>query len=154
MGTTTLKRSLLTDVSFMGIITDALGTNAQDYSDTELGKGVVLGASSYTPAAQNSEIEGIVNTVEPGTRNSGYSWGGIQTKGRAEAVVGANQTPAMAVGDIVANDTPIAPGTAGKIQVWSAGTGFKAPTNFKWRVISLGTSGTGAVGTTVLIERI
>ncbi len=154
MGTTDLTRSLLTDTDLMGVITDALGNNTGQYDDDELGKGVVLGAAAYVAAAKADEIEGIVNSVEPGTRNSGFSWGGIQTRGRAEAVVGASQTPVAAVGDIVANDTPIANGTAGKIQVFSAGSGFSAPSDFKWRIISLGTVGTGAVGTTIIIERV
>ena len=154
MGTTTFKRSLLVDTSLMGVITDCLGTNSQDYDDNELGKGVVLGADAYVAAALGDQIEGIVNSVEPGTRNEGFSWGGIQTKGRAEAIVGVAQTPVMAVGDIVCNGTPIVDGTAGKIQVMSAGVGFAAPTEFKWRVISLGSVGTGAVGTTVIIERV
>ena len=153
MGTTTLTRSLLTDVSHMGIITDALGANTQDYSDTELGKGVKLGAAAYVPAALGDEIEGIVNTVESGTRNAGYSWGGIQTKGRAMATVGVAQTASIAVGGFVCNDTPIAPGTAGLIQVLDVGTGYVAPSDFMWRVIRLVT-GTGVVGDTVLIERI
>jgi len=154
MGTTTLKRSLLTDVSFMGVITDALGTNAQDYSDTELGKGLKMAATAYVPVAVGNEIEGIVNSVESGTRNSGFSWGGVQTKGRAEAVVDAAQAPVMAVGDIVCSGTPKAPGTAGKLTVLSSGAGFVAPSDFKWRCIGLGSVGTGAVGTTVLIEKI
>ncbi len=154
MGTTTFKRSLLVDTSLMGVVTDLLGTNATDYDDSELGKGVVLGADAYVAAAKAGEIEGIVNSVESGTRNAGFSWGGIQTKGRAEAVVGASQTPAIAVGEIVINDTPIADGTEGKIQVFGTGTGFVAPSSFIWRVISLGAVGTGAVGTTVIIERV
>ena len=154
MGTTTFKRSLLVDTSLMGVITDLLGTNATDYDDNELGKGVVLGADAYVAAALGDEVEGIVNSVEPGTRNSGFSWGGIQTKGRAEAVVAAAQAPVMAIGDIVSNGAPIADGTPGKIQVQSAGVGFVAPATFKWRVISLGSAGTGAVGTTVIIERV
>lgn len=153
MGTTTLTRSLLTDVSHMGIITDALGDNTGEYDDTELGKGVVIGAAAYVAAAKADEIEGIVNTVEPGTRNGGYSWGGIQTTGRAMAVVGASQTGAVAVGATVINDTPIADGTAGLIRVFSAGTGFVAPAQFIWRVIRI-VSGTGVAGDSVMIERV
>lgn len=153
MGTTTLVRSLLVDTSFMGVVTDALGNNTGQYSDTELGKGVVMGAAAYVAAAKADEIEGIVNTVEHGTRNGGYSWGGVQTKGRAEAIVGASQTGVAAVGDLVVNDTPVANGTAGIIRVFSAGTGYVAPADFKWRVIRI-LSGTGAAGDSVLIERI
>lgn len=155
MGTTTFKRSLLVDTRLMGVKTDALGTSATDFSsDTDVGKGVKLGAAAYVVVAKADEIEGIVNSVENGTKNGGFSWGGVQTEGHAEAVIGASQTPAAAVGQYVINDTPIALGTAGAIQVFSAGTGYVAPTKFLWRIISLGTAGTGAVGTTVIIERV
>lgn len=154
MGTTTLNRSLLVDTAFAGIVTDALGTAAGDFSSaTDVGKGVKLGAAAYVVAAKDDEIEGIVSSVEHGTKNGGYSWGGVQTKGRAEAVVGASQTGTVAVGALVTNDTPVALGTAGKIQVFSAGAGFVAPSNFLWRVIRI-ISGTGVTGDTVLIERI
>lgn len=152
MGSTTLTRSLLTDVSLMGIITDALGTGAGEYDDAEKGKGVVLGAAAYVAAAKANEIEGIVNTIESGLRNGGYSWGGIQTKGRALATVGASQTANVAVGGLVVNDTPIANDTVGLIQVFDAGTGYVAPSTFFWRVIRIIT-GTGAAGDSVLIER-
>lgn len=153
MGTTTLTRSLLTDVSLMGIITDALGDNTQEYSDVDIGKGVVLGADAYVPAALGDQIEGIVSSVEPGTRNAGFSWGGVQTKGRAIVQVGVAQTANIAIGGIVCNDTPIALGTAGVIQVLDTGTGYVAPTEFFWRVIAI-LSGTGAAGDSVLIERV
>jgi hypothetical protein len=153
MGTTTLTRSLLTDVSHMGIITDALGDNSQEYSDTELGKGVVIGAAAYVAAGLGDQIEGIVNTVEPGTRNAGFSWGGIQTTGRALATVGSAQTGTVAVGEVVCNGAAIAPGTAGLIQVMSVGTGFVAPTEFFWRVIRI-LSGTGVIGDSIMIERV
>lgn len=153
MGTTTLTRALLTDVSFMGIITDALGAGSGEYDDTELGKGVKLAAAAYVEVAKADEIEGILNTVESGLRNSGYNWGGIQTKGRAFATVGASQTSTIAVGGYVVNDTPIANGTAGLIQVFDTGTGYVAPTKFLWRVIRI-VSGTGVVGDSVIIERV
>lgn len=156
MGTTTLTRSLLTDTSMLGIITDALGTNAGDFaSATDTGKGVKLAANAYVAVVKNDEIEGIVHSVEPGTRNAGYSWGGIQTTGRALAEVGASQDgAAMAVGDLVIADTPVALGTAGTLKVWSAGTGFPgAPSTWIWRCIRI-VSGTGAAGDTVMIERV
>lgn len=156
MGTTTLTRSLLTDVSLFGIITDALGTavaNVGTYDDKEVGKGVILASASYIAAGLGDEIEGIVNSVEPGTVNTGFSWGGIQTKGRANAIVGAAQTANIAVGGLVCNDVAIADGTAGLIQVLDTGTGFVTPVLFLWRVIRI-VSGTGAAGDSVIIERV
>jgi len=154
MGTTTLTRSLLTDTKLLGVITDALGTSSGDCSSaTDIGKGVKLGASAYIALAAGNEIEGIINSVEPGTRNGGYSWGGIQTTGRALATVGANQTSTITVGGYVCSDTPVAFGTAGRVTVLDTGTGYVAPTKFLWRVIAI-VSGTGVAGDTVLIERI
>ena len=152
MGTTTLERSALVDTSVMGIVTDKLGTNSGDYTDVEVGKGVVLGADAYVPAALGDEIEGIVNSVEPGTMNYGFNWGGVQTSGRAIVTVGVAQTGNISVGGFVCNDTPIAPATAGLIQVLDTGTGYSAPSTFLWRVIRILT-GTGAAGDSVLIER-
>ena len=152
MGTTTLERTAVVDTSLMGIVTDKLGTSSTDYTDVEVGKGVKLAADAYVPVVKADEIEGIVSTVEHGTVNSGFSWGGVQTKGRAEAVVGASQTSNIAVGGFVCADTPIAPATEGLVRVFDAGTGYAAPSTFLWRVIRIVT-GTGASGDTVLIER-
>ena len=157
MGTTTLTRSLLTDVSLFGIITDALGTavaNIGTYDDNEVGKGVIIAAASYVAASKDDEIEGIVNSVEPNTVNTGFSWGGIQTKGRFIAILGASQDVVAAVCDALVNDTPIADGTAGVIQVYGTGaTGFPAgPFLFNWRIIRLIDG--GDTGDQILIERI
>ena len=157
MGSTTLNRSLLVDTSLMGVVTDALGTatgtTVGTYTDAEIGKGVKMAAGSYLAVAVGNEIEGIVTSVEPGVRNGGMSYGGIQTKGRALATVALNQTPVMAVGNLVCSGIPFPPLTAGNVKVLSAGTGYVAPSDFKWRVIRIMT-GTGATGDTVMIERI
>jgi len=120
----------------MGIVTDALGTavaGTGTYNDDELGKGVKMAAASYVAVAVGDQIEGIVNSVEAGVRNSGYSWGGIQTTGRALALVGAAQSSVMAVGDLVCASIPVANGTDGTLLVQSDGTGYSAPTEFLWR---------------------
>ena len=149
MGSTTLNRQMLTDTSLWGIKTDALGTSSGDFdSDTDLGKGVKMGAAAYVVITKDDEIEGIVNSVEPGTRNSGYSWGGVQTTGRFEAVVGVSEVGTAAVGEYVVADTPIALGTAGVLRVYPG-----SPSKFLWRIIRI-VSGTGVAGDTVLIERI
>ena len=140
----------------MGIVTDTLGTAVSgvgNYTDVEVGKGVKMAAASYVSVAAGDEIEGIVHSVEPGVRNTGFSWGGIQTKGRAMATVGANQTSTITVGGFVCADTPVAVGTAGYVTVLDTGTGYIAPSDFMWRVIRIVT-GTGVAGDTVLIERV
>ncbi len=153
MGTTTLNRQLLVDTSHMGIITDALGDNTDQFAPEDIGKGVKLAANAYVPLVLGDEIEGIVNTIgEAPTVNSGFSWGGIQRTGRAEAVVGAAQTSTITVGGYVCADTPVALGTDGVLQVLDTGTGYVAHTKFLWRVIRI-LSGTGVVGDSVLIER-
>jgi hypothetical protein len=153
MGTTIQERTMTVDTKFMGIVTDKLGTTAGDYTDKELGKGVKMAANAYVPVVAGDEIEGIVTTVEPGTKNSGYNWGTVQTTGRAEATVGANQVGTVTIGNFLLNDTPIAPATAGLIQVYDEdGDGVAAPTKFLWRTIRILT-GTGVAGEKVLIER-
>jgi len=157
MGTTTLNRALLVDTSLMGIKTDkfgtATGTTTGDFaSATDVGKGVKLAANSYVELTAGDEIEGIVTSVDPHVKSGGYSWGGVQTTGRAIAIVGANQTSTIAVGGYVCSDTPVAVGTAGALQVLDTGTGYDAPEKFLWRVIRI-LSGTGVVGDSVLIER-
>lgn len=155
MGSTTLDIQLLVDTQLMGVETHKLGTSSGEVDDTEVGKGVKLDATTggYVVVVKADEIEGVINSVEPGNRGGGYAWGGVQTKGRANATVGASQTGNIAVGGYVINDTPIADGTAGLIQVFDTGTGYVAPTIFLWRVLRI-TSGTGAAGDSVIIGRV
>lgn len=151
------------------IISSALGTGSGNTfaSPSDVGKAVTLGtANNHVLAAANAEIDGFVNSVDPGTVNAGYSFGGVLTKGRILAVVGANQgaTP-MAVGDYVVADAQLALGTVGSNQQWSAPgtppsnpTGPTAqvktgsPTKKLWRCIRK-VSGTGAAGSVVVLER-
>jgi len=62
-------------------------------------------------------------------------------------------TGAVAIGDYVVTGTPVAKDTAltGYPKVCKA-TAVGTAIIFKWRVVSLGTAGTGAVGTTGVIE--
>lgn len=127
--------------------------------DTELNKWVKLsGESAYNLCAVGNEIEGYVSSVETATQG-GWSIGGVISSGRAYVVFdGLQATPAtgtLAVGDyvvcgtIVAKGTGLAAGAGPKVcKATAAATGIV----FKWRVISLGSAGTGAVGTTGVIE--
>lgn len=132
------------------ILSAALGTGANAFtSAADLGKGVKLGTSqNYVQVAAGDEVEGIVTSVEPYTVNDGFTFGGVQTDRRIEAVVGVSQVGALAIGALVVADIPIALNTAGILQV-KAG----APASFKWRVIRHIT-GTGVAGDTVLLERV
>ena len=128
----------------------ALGTAGQAWTAAaEAGKVVKLAAAdNYVPVSDADDIEGIVRTVEPGTVNSGFCYGSIQTGGRALAVVGAGT---VAVGAFVVAGTQAALGTANTDNkpVVKAGAGVA----FKWRCVSIVT-GTGAVGDTIVIERV
>lgn len=133
------------------VLSAALGPNTSTkFADADVGKAVKLGsANNYVLVEAGDEIEGFVTSIEPFTVNNGFSFGGVVVSGRVTAEVGANQgaTP-MAVGDYVVADAQVALGTAGKAQV-KTGT----PSKFLWRCIRI-ISGTGAAGSTVLLERI
>lgn len=132
------------------VLSTALGPDANTkFADADVGKAVKLGtANNYVAVVADDEIEGFVTSIEPFTVNSGFSFGGVVVSGRVTAEVGANQgvTP-MAVGDYVVADTPVALGTAGKAKVKTG-----APSMYLWRCIRI-ISGTGAAGSTVLLER-
>ena len=87
----------------------------------------------------------------------GFSFGSVQVEGRFyvtfDGLQGTPGTGAIAIGDYVVCGTPAAKGTklTAPAKVCKA-TAAGSALNFKWRVVSLGAAGTGAVGTTGLIE--
>lgn len=122
------------------------------------GKTVKLaGESRYNLTAAGDEIEGTIFAVELAPQN-GYSIGSVLQYGRMFATFdGLQATPGtgtLAVGDIVVAGTQTAKGTAltDYPKVCKATT--PSGVVHKWRVVSLGTVGTGAVGTIGVIERI
>jgi hypothetical protein len=129
----------------------ALGvSNAAKFADADVGKAVKFGgANNFVPVAGGDDIDGFVNSISAHTVNGGFSFGGVLREGRMTVEVGANQgaTP-MAVGDLVVADTPVALGTAGKAKVKTGN-----PKRAFWTVIRV-ISGTGAAGSTVLVERV
>ena len=132
---------------------------ANNLTDSEVNKLVKLvGESRFDLAAVGNEIEGYLTSVETATQG-GYSFGGYCDSGRMYVTFdGLQATPGtgtVAVGDFVVTGTAVAKGTAltnaPKVcKATAAATGIV----FKWRVVSLGTAGTGAVGTVGVIERI
>jgi hypothetical protein len=128
------------------------------FADVDAGKLVKLvGESRYNLCALGDEIEGVVSSVESATQN-GYSIGGIVTDdcriyARADGLQATPGVGVLAVGDYVVAGTVTAKGTAltdfPKVVKATSQTGIF---RFAWRVVSLGTVGTGAVGTTVVIE--
>ena len=129
------------------------GTAAGQSTDTDIGKIVKLGAlgHNHVLATSGDEIEGFVMTVEPFTRNDGFSFGTVErvTSGYRKVVdVAAAQVGTVDPGDLVVAGTQIALGTAGNPKVITG-----TPTKYLWRCIRIIT-GTGAAGDSVLIERI
>ena len=132
------------------------------YGYAENGKAVKLvGDSRYALAAVGDAIEGFQqssNWPEQGTQD-GYSIGGIVSTGyKAVTFDGLQATPGtgtIAVGDYVVTGTVVAKGTSlgGPLKVTKAtdqAAAKAAP--FKARVVSLGSAGTGAVGTVGVVE--
>jgi hypothetical protein len=130
------------------------------YSDVDVGKFVKLaGESRYDLTAVGNPIEGVVVAVETATSN-GYSVGSVLTDddsrifATADGLQATPGTGVIAVGDYVVTGTVVAKGTAmsGYPKVCKATSQtFGA---FAWRVVSLGQVGTGAAGTTIVIERV
>lgn len=134
---------------------------ANQLTDAELGKFVKLvGDSRFDLCAVGNEIEGRITALENATLDN-YTIGSVQRNCRMEVMFdglqGTPGTGAVAIGDYVVAGTPVAKGTA---LVWPApakvckATAAGNTLNFKWRVISLGAAGTGAVGTVGLVERV
>lgn len=131
-----------------------------NHSGAEVGKIVkVLGESRYGLAAAGNQIEGFIASTEPATAD-GFTIGSVTgTVGDYKEVTfdGLQATPGtgtVAIGDRVVAGTVVAKGTAltAPVKVTKATT--QTGMDFVWQVVSLGSAGTGAVGTTGVIERI
>lgn len=147
--------------------------SANYMTDKEIGKLVKLaGDSRYNLCAAGDNIEGYVSSVESASQDD-FSIGTVAINGRQEVMCdGLQATPgtgAIAVGDFVVTGTVTPFGTAltgnpkvckATVQIGTvpadltaAGVMVRAGL-FSWRVLSLGTVGTGAVGTTAIIKRV
>ena len=132
---------------------------ANRYADVDVGKPVKLAAESqYNLTAAGDEIEGFISSVESAP-SGGFSIGGIVEEGQFNVTLDCIQatpgTGTVAIGDYVVTGTVVARGTAMTVypKVCKA-TGAGTTLNYKWRVVSLGTAGTGAVGTSAVIKRV
>lgn len=132
----------------------------------------LVGESQFDLCAQGDYIEGCITSVEQATAG-GWTVGGIIEEEELFVTAdGLQATPgvgALAIGDFVVCGTVAAKGTPSggypkvaksTIQLGSvpaslteAGQQAKLAL-YAWRVVSLGTAGTGAVGTTLVISRI
>ncbi len=147
---TDFKFTPLVNSPHADVISTALGSASNDFSDTDNGQGVKLStAQNYIQAVDGNDLEGVVVSMEGITVNDGYSFGSIQRDKRIKAQIAANEVGTVPITGLVVVGTPIALGTANGFPQVKTG----APTEFKWRVIRHIT-GTGVAGDEVLIERV
>lgn len=132
----------------------------------------MIGDSTYNLAAAGDIIEGAIVNVEVATSNGWTIGGVIQRDTMFVTADGAQANGAgnIAVGDFVVAGTPVAKGVAqtgypkvrkatlqlGAVpaDLAAAGAMAKYAALGAWRVVSLYTQGTGAPGTTIVIERV
>lgn len=134
--------------------------SANNLSDVDVGKLVKLvGESRYDLCAAGNEIEGVISSVESATA-AGYSVGAVMKDdvkiwAVADGLQATPGTGTIAIGDYVVAGTITAKGTAlTSFPKVCKSTAAGNTLNYKWRVVSLSTAGTGAVGTTIVIEMI
>lgn len=130
--------------------TARLGAKGAGYTaPKDLNKAVKLAADSqYNICEADDAFEGIILSIEPHT-SGGFIIGSVQLDGYLEAKVATGVT--LAVGDYVnAADQP-AVGTATDYPI--VGKAATTPA-IGWRVVSLGSAGTGAAGTVVVIQKV
>jgi hypothetical protein len=149
--------------------------SANVFTDADVGKAVKLvGDSQYNLCAAGDPIEAFVSSMESATLDN-YSFGTVQVSGRKEVLAdGLQATPGtgtIAIGDIVVASTAVARNTAladqssqkvvkatnqpGAVPADLTAAGQQAKNAaWAWRVVSLGSVGTGAVGTKIVIERV
>lgn len=141
------------------IITAALYSGAGTFNNNDLRKAVKLSTtqgSSYELCAAGDEIEGVVWASDPNTVNSGSRLGSVLRGGQPILAQIASDQP-------VDGGSAVIPAVVGDLVVAGAGATLNTdqatlvktgtPSNFKWRITRI-VSGGGAVGSTVLIERI
>lgn len=155
------------------------GAGAANYlTDKDIGKPVTLvGDSQYDLCTTGQPIHGFITAVESSTPDD-YSIGSVAVEGR---VWGTVDTTTVAINDYVVAGAITAKGTAiastgPKIlkatnqpgATVTAASNSKADIDtalakvvdqtvnaiYAWKVVSLGSAGTGAAGTSVLIERV
>lgn len=161
-----MAKFLMTElVDTADVVTARLGGalaagNPNGLTDADVGKFVKLVAESrYDLAAVGNELEGRISSIETAPQD-GITIGGVMNEGRFTVTFdGLQATPGtgvVAIGDYVVVGTPVVKGTSLGLtpaRVCKA-TGAVTTLTFKWRVVSLGAAGTGAVGTTGVIEYI
>lgn len=141
--------------------TTRVGTTGTPLKNADIGKAVKLIATdNYGLCSLGDALEGYLDTSNwdnHGTTD-GFAIGGVIKSGTLAVTFDGSQaagTGALAAGDFVVVGTVVAAGTAltGPLKVRKAtDQAAAAAAPHCARVVSLGTAGTGAVGTTGLIE--
>lgn len=162
---------LTNDPNRLNVISAKLGSRAGtanenkaglgEYSDTEINKAVKLGTvSNFLLCAEGDEIDGIIDNIDAGGTEDGYTFGGVARPNggqRFNALVGPNQATALAIGALVVADEQFAVGVENSAPPKGMRLNLRvkagAPTLHKWRVMRV-VSGTGAAGSVVVIEKI
>ena len=131
---------------------------ANNVTSAEVGKPVKLvGESRFDLCAAGDQIEGVIVAVENATQD-GFSIGSITNEEYKDVTFdGLQATPGtgvIAVGDYVVAGTAVAKGTALSVPMKVCKATTQTGMYHAWRVVSLGTVGTGAVGTVGVIERV
>lgn len=145
---------------------------AQAWGNAEVGKCVKLaGDSRFDLCVAGDGIEAFVDSVEQATLDN-YSFGAVRQRGRKRVVAdGLQATPgtgSIAVGDYVVAGTMVAKGTALATYQKVCKATFQPQSEaaavtdvndmlkavaYPWRVVAILNAGTGAVGDTLVIER-
>lgn len=130
----------------------------QRWDYREVGKlAKLVGESRYDLAAVGNDIEAQVYTVELAPQN-GFTIASVKKLPKMNVMFdGLQATPGVgviAIGDIVVVGSVTARGTALTTHPKVCRATTPANVVWKYRVCSLGTAGTGAVGTVGVIERI
>jgi len=153
--------------------TARLGAQNAPYKDTEIGKFVKISGEGFVLCAVGELIDGYIVGVEAATAD-GYGIGSVQRCDRKYVTFDGTQaagTGTLAVGDYVVCGTAVAKDTSlgqnyAKVRKATIQPGTTVAADLTamaaqmamlpslWRVVSLGTAGTGAVGTVGLIERV
>lgn len=159
------------------VVTSRLGAasgSANYLDDKEVGKAVkMIGDSLHNLCTAGDPIEGFITSVESASADD-FSIGSVQKGDRKTVTFDGLQSTLgvgnIAVGDYVVTGTVVAKGTAlsapvkvakATMQPGVTEAGVVGDVNdmlkvamYAWRVVSLGSAGTGAVGTTGVIERV
>ncbi len=171
-----MQKFLITETISTELETVRFGTTSNKFTDADKGKAVKLAADSqFNLCALGDPIEGFCIGLQSAT-SDGFTLGSYQDDSNKIVTYDgaeATGTGTAAIGDYVVAGTPVALNTA-----LSTDTGYQrvrtakattfpgaVPANvaeagrqaqlavYAWRIVSLGTAGTGAVGTRIVIQR-